>query len=192
MYTDESAAMIFPANLEPAAVIQAFDAACNAGDVDRVMNFFSPDAVVRFMYPPPFPEPDTYSGQAEIRTMLARYLADQFHIQSSDYKVAGDQMTWCYQLTTGRLQGFGVDQVDGAAGATFAHGKILHLTLSFTPRSTERIVTALDQAGIKGPISEALEDGQGSPAGPQDDAMARPRPHLGPTWEPVGPRWTGK
>jgi hypothetical protein len=181
MYTDDSSD--FPQGMDPVAVIQSFDAAWNAHDVERALKFFTDDAEVRFMYPASFPEPDTYAGKDEIRRLLEGYLSDNFHMQSHDYRISLNEVTWQYSAASERFRQLGTDAVEGAAGAAFDHGKIKRLTVSFSPDSTAAITSGLDRAGVPGPISEGLAGINDAQEKPENGAQ---RPNRGPTWDAVG------
>ncbi len=176
-----------PPGMTPEMVVQAFEAAWNAGDIDRILQFFNDTAVVRFMYPPPYPEPDTYTGKDEIRRMLEGYLSGDFHMQSSDSRFIGHQMTWQFRMASDRFRSLGVDEATGSAGAVLDGGKISHFTVSFSEDTTAALEAGLRRAGYGGPISEGLAgeaaEAAGN-AGSEDTGGARP--NRGPTWEPVG------
>ncbi len=179
----------FPQGMDPVAVIQSFDAAWNAHDAERVLKFFTDDAVVRFMYPPPFQEPDTYTGKDEIRQLLAGLLSSDFRMQSYDHRISLNQMTWQYQARSARFRRLGAEVAEGSAGAAFEGGKIKNFTLSFSPETTAILEAGLQEAGMGGPISEGVAGMSTAPETPdaQDaDGSAGPRPNRGPTWEPVG------
>ena len=71
-----------------------FNTAWNAGDVDAVLEFFTPDAVVRIIPPPPPPEPERFTGRDEIRGWIERTLAIPFAVRASNYRVTGTVVTW--------------------------------------------------------------------------------------------------
>lgn len=183
MYTDESTA--FPQGMEPSTVIQSFDAAWNAHDVERALKFFTEDAVIRFMYPAPYPEPDTYTGKEEIRQLLEGFFRDNYRVQSYDYEVSLNQLTWKYRAASERFRQLGLDEADGSSGAAFESGKIKRLTIAFSPDTTARLAAGLDRAGVPGPISEGLA-GLVTPEDAGAHDIEEPRPNRGPTWDPVG------
>ncbi len=176
-----------PPGMTPEEVVQAFDAAWNSRDIDRVLGFFNETAVVRFIYPPPYPEPDTYAGKDEIRQMLEGYLAGDFRLRSSDCRFIGHQMTWQFTMSSNRFRSLGVDEATGSAGAVLDAGKISHFTVSFSEETTAALEAGLRRAGYGGPISEGLA-GETAEAGGHEaeSGAAGERPHRGPTWEPVG------
>ncbi len=189
VFDDPSANL--PAGMTPEMVVQAFDAAWNARDIDRILQFFNDAAVVRFMYPPPYPEPDTYAGKDEIRQMLQGYLSGEFHVQSSDVRFMGHQMTWQYRMASDRFRSLGVDEATGSAGAVLDAGKISHFTVTFSEETTARLEAGLRHAGYGGPISEGLagepaEQSAGEAGTEGNEGTAGARPNRGPTWEPVG------
>ncbi len=187
MHTDGSTD--FPQGMDPVAVIQSFDAAWNAHDTERVLKFFTDDAVVRFMYPPPFQEPDTYTGKEEIRQLFAGLLSGDFHMQSYDHRISLNQMTWQYHASSGRFRRLGAEIAQGSAGAAFEDGKIKNFTVSFSPETTAILEAGLREAGMGGPISEevaGMTDIPETAESPDSAATAGQRPNRGPTWEPAG------
>ena len=74
---------------EPVSVIKDYDAAWNAHDVEGVMAFFTDDAVVRLEPSPPDVFGGVYTGKERIRAGYVEPLMAGFHVEASDYQVAG-------------------------------------------------------------------------------------------------------
>ena len=76
---------------DPVSVINDFDAAWNAHDVEGVVAFFSDEAVVRIEPPPPDEFGGVYTGKEQIRAGYVEPLMPGFHVESRDHQVAGHQ-----------------------------------------------------------------------------------------------------
>src|SRR5690349_18425331 len=85
---DSSMATEMTRTADPLAVVQAFDAACNANDVERALELFADDAVVTQLPPPPPPEMGVYRGKQQIRAWL-EVLLQHFHVASRNHQVSG-------------------------------------------------------------------------------------------------------
>jgi hypothetical protein len=73
-------------------VIKDYDAARNAHGVEGVMDFFTDDAVVRLEPSPPDVFGGVYTGKEQIRAGYVEPLMAGFHVEASDYQVAGRQV----------------------------------------------------------------------------------------------------
>ncbi len=124
------------------AVVQAFDAACNANEVDRALELFADDAVVTQL-PPPSPDPGMYRGKQQIRAWL-ELLLQQFHVAARNYRAAGERVTWDATISADVLRRMGLASVEDTIEAVVREGKIASFTLTISPDSLSQI-TALSQ-----------------------------------------------
>jgi hypothetical protein len=76
---------------DPVSVVKDFDAAWNAHDVERVLDFFTDDAVVRMEPHPPDEFGGVYTGKEQIRAGFVEPLMPGFHVDSRGHQVAGYQ-----------------------------------------------------------------------------------------------------
>lgn len=79
-------------------VIERFNAALNAHDVDAVMALMTPDCVFENTFPAP--DGERYEGQQAVRGFWQRLLADspQAHFTTEELVIAGDRavVRWRY------------------------------------------------------------------------------------------------
>ncbi len=91
-------------------MIDRFDAAWNAHDVDLVMNFFAADAMVKLVPPLVSGETGEYTGQEQIRGFVEKFMPG-FHVESSDHEMtSGDAITWLSRVSA---DGHGAARRDG-------------------------------------------------------------------------------
>lgn len=123
MATDQAA--------ETLAVIERFNAAFNAHDLDAVMALMTED--VRFENTSPAPDGDSVLGAAAMRAFWASFFASSpsAHFEAEDQFAAGDRavVRWCYRWrhadgSTGHIRGVDVFKVrDGKVSEKLAYVK---------------------------------------------------------------------
>lgn len=79
-----------PLSDESTAVFDAFNAAVNAHDVDKALSFFADDATAQF---PNQPQPNQFTGSAEIRIWLENDAQDNIHVEIEDVQTSGDRVS---------------------------------------------------------------------------------------------------
>jgi ketosteroid isomerase-like protein len=109
---------------DPVAVVKAFDAACNAGDIERVMAFFADDAVLKDPV-----EHKVYTGKQQIREWFQPQMR-HFHVESRNHQVSGDTVTWEATLTGDIVRQMGHDAIEQTAKAVVRGGKITSFALT--------------------------------------------------------------
>jgi ketosteroid isomerase-like protein len=122
---------------DPLAVVQAFDAACDANDVDRVMEFFADDAVVTLLPPPPS-ESGVFTGKQQIRASQEQLL-QHFHAVVRNRQMAGDKVTWEATISSDFFRQMGLDIVEDIVETVVQDGKIRSFTVTFTPETFSKI-----------------------------------------------------
>jgi ketosteroid isomerase-like protein len=123
---------------DPLAVVQAFDAACNANDVDRALELFADDAIVTQLPPPPLPDPGVHRGKQQIRAWL-EVLLQHFHVAARNHRVADERVTWDATVSADILRRMGLASGEGAVEAVVREGKITSFTLTTSPDSLGQI-----------------------------------------------------
>jgi ketosteroid isomerase-like protein len=113
---------------DPATLVKAFDAACNAGDIERVMAFFAENAVLKSAQ-----DPKIYTGKQQIREWFAPQM-NHIHIVSKNHQVTGDTVTWEGTLSGDLVKQMGSDAFEQIAEAIVQDGKIVSFTLIITSR----------------------------------------------------------
>jgi ketosteroid isomerase-like protein len=131
---------------DPLAVVQAFDAACEANDVDRVMEFFADDAVVTLLPPLP-PDPGIYSGKQQIRASQEQLL-QQFRAVIRNRAVAGDRVTWEATVWSDFFRRMGLASIEDTVEAVVQDGKITSFTVTIAPESARQMEAAMRQASL--------------------------------------------
>ena len=116
---------------DPVAVMNDFDAAWNAHDVEGVMAFFVDDAVARLEPPLPDESGGVYTGKEQIRSGFVQPLMPGFHVESRDHQVAGhqegvgDRVIWASTFYGEAFKEMGADPpIEGASEAILQGGKI--------------------------------------------------------------------
>ena len=78
---------------DPIAVVQAFEAALNAKDLDKAMSYWDDNAVLTDTHPGPG-QPNPLSGKAAIRANFEFAVKNSARYDSTNFQVAGDAVTW--------------------------------------------------------------------------------------------------
>jgi ketosteroid isomerase-like protein len=108
---------------DPAAVVKAMDAACNAGDIEGVMALFADDAVLESPQ-----EPRLSEGKQAIREWFQPQMLHE-QVESRNHHVTGEMVTWQSTLSGDIVKQMGLDSVDTIATAGVRDGKISSFVL---------------------------------------------------------------
>ena len=114
---------------DPLAVVQGFDAACNANDVERALGLFADDAIVTQLPPPPRPDRGVYRGKQQIRAWL-EVLLQHFHVAARNHRVADERVIWDATVSADILRRLGVASGEGTVEAVVREGTIASFTLT--------------------------------------------------------------
>jgi ketosteroid isomerase-like protein len=117
--------------LDPVVVVKALDAACNAGDLERVVALFADDAVLKDPLASRF-----HAGQQQIREWFRPQL-QQCHVTSTNHQVTGDSVTWEGTVSADMLRQRGIASLDEMAEAVVRGGKIRSLAWTVIDASPE-------------------------------------------------------
>jgi len=111
---------------DPVSVVRAFDAAFNAHDLEAVMAFFTDDAVVTQLPPPP--DGGIYRGKEQIRRWVEAVLPG-FHVDSREHRTSGDTVAWTASVTGDLFRQMGFSQpFEAQAEAVVREGKVASFT----------------------------------------------------------------
>lgn len=129
---------------DPVALVQAFDAAWNAHDVDDILAFFAEEATVRLA--PPLPgAPEISTGREQIRAFVRAFVSG-FQVESSGHTVRGTSVGWRSRVSADAFRALGVDSTECSVEATVRDGRIAGFTVSFTPETLARLQAASQAA----------------------------------------------
>ncbi len=126
------------ARIDPIALARGLDEAWNSHDVERVVGYFTDDAVLTFVPPPPPPARQVSRGREEIRDFV-RALIPGFHVESRDYRVADSRVAWTAAIACDRFREARVDRAWGTVEGVIAGGRFSLLTVTLTAESAARL-----------------------------------------------------
>lgn len=136
---------------DPAAILEASDAAYNAHDLEAISALFADDAV-RQLLPPPSPEVSgVWRGIQEIRAQWQREFALNARVERiGEYQASGDTVTGRARYWDDSLIQLGVAPIEYAIEVTVADGKITSSTITTTPESVAEIQAAISRLPATG------------------------------------------
>ena len=107
-------------------VIDQFNAAFNAHDIDTVMALMTADCVFENTYPPP--DGERFEGQVAVRANFAAFFAESpdAHFEFEDIFTCADRacVRWLYRWATGHVRGVDVFRVrDGRIAEKLSYVK---------------------------------------------------------------------
>ncbi len=117
----------------PQEVINSWQEAMNAGDMDKALSYLAEDAVVTIV--PAMEGDGVYNGHAEIRGWYEPLLASKGVTTLSNCKGDGETVTCLDTYADEGLKSMGVDFIEGEFIAVVSDGKIQSYALTITPES---------------------------------------------------------
>lgn len=144
---------------DPISFIRAeFDGAWNARDLNRIVDCFTSDAVVHMQ--PPLPGgPEAYRGRDDIRG-FAETLVPGFHVESQNFALEGDHVTWFSIVACDLFRELGLDALECTSTALVRDGKVASFAPSFTPSSLGRMQAAMNKKLAGRFYQEVIEAGK--------------------------------
>jgi len=130
---------------DPMAVVQAFNEATNGGDLDRIVAFFTDDAVLT-VHPSTPPDPGIYTGKQAIRAWFDPQMKN-LHVDSRNMQMIGDSVTWDAMASGDMFRQMGIDSFDVQAVAKVRDDKISAFTITQTPETVSKFQQAMGQSG---------------------------------------------
>ena len=118
---------------KPQDVVNSWQEAMNAGDMDKALSYLAEDAAVAIS--PAMEGDGVYSGHAEIRGWYEPLLASKGVTTLSDCNVVGEIVTCLDTYADEGLKSMGVDFIEGDFIAVVREGKIQSYTLTIKPDS---------------------------------------------------------
>jgi ketosteroid isomerase-like protein len=117
----------------PQDVINSWQEAMNAGDMEKALSYLAEDAAVTII--PAMEGDGVYNGHAEIRGWYEPLLASKGVTTLSDCNVGGEIVTCLNTYADEGLKSMGVDFIEGDFIAVMREGKIQSYTLTIRPDS---------------------------------------------------------
>jgi LPXTG-motif cell wall-anchored protein len=126
---------------DPKSVFDGLHAAVNAHDVDAALAFFADNAVVQFPNQPP---PNVFRGKTEIRAWLQGDADQNIQVQTEQFEVAGEKMTWIAKVDVDDLRPLGIT-IEGPVEAVVQNGKITSFTFTLSQETLAKLQAATAQ-----------------------------------------------
>ena len=120
---------------DPLAVLEAYDLALNAKDVDGALALFADDAVLTTRQ-------GQFVGKEQIRTWLERLVTQNASIEVANRQVSSDKVTWDNQFFRADIASLSNEPLEAKAEATIEAGKIK----TFSSILTDEAQAKLDAA----------------------------------------------
>jgi hypothetical protein len=128
---------------DPAAVIDAYVAAVNAGDLEGILALHDDDAVHIFL-PTADGSPGVCRGKGEFRMWYEQSLAngDRIEIEPDSLVVDGNQATFVARLSSDPWRALGVETLSAQTDLVLMDGRIMTHIALLTPESARQLQTA--------------------------------------------------
>lgn len=139
-----SAGTVLAQEPDPLAVMEAYDLALNAGDVDGALALFADDAVLTTRQ-------GQFVGKEQIRTWLERLVTQNERIEVAGRAVAGDKVTWQNQFFRTDLPGLSNAPLEAQAEAVVEAGQIKTFSSILTDESQAKLDAALAEQPAAAP-----------------------------------------
>jgi ketosteroid isomerase-like protein len=132
---------------DPAAVIDAYLAAVNAGDLEAILALYADDAVHIFL-PTPDGSAGVCLGKANFRMWYEQSLAnhDRVALEDGSLAVDGNQATFLTQISSEPWSKLGLEALEAKADLVVIDGRIMTHVVSLTPESVRQLQAARNAA----------------------------------------------
>jgi hypothetical protein len=134
---------------DPAAVINAYIAAVNAGDLDAILELYADEAVHIFL-PTPDGSAGVCLGKAQFRMWYEQSLAngDRVAVEDGTLAIAGDQATCLTRISSAPWRTLGLQALEAQADLVVIEGRIMTHVVSLTPESVRQLQTARGTSAV--------------------------------------------
>ncbi len=139
---------------DPVAVVEAFVAAFNSGDVDAAVALFAEDAVIESPR-------NTFVGLTEIRDDLQGEVDNGNNITIVSIEVSGSSVTTTQEIRNPRIEALGVERIIRIATFEVRDGKIV--SLAQAPDLSDPQTAQVQGAGPPGEPPPAVPDAEPEP-----------------------------
>jgi hypothetical protein len=128
---------------DPAAVIEAYLAAVNAGDLEAILDLYADDAVHIFL-PTPDGSAGVCLGKANFRMWYEQSLANRDRVELTDGTLAvdGNQATFLTQITSEPWRTLGLEALEAKANLVVIDGRIMTHVVTLSPDSVRQLRAA--------------------------------------------------
>jgi hypothetical protein len=128
---------------DPAAVIEAYLAAVNAGDLDAILALYADDAIHIFL-PTPDGSAGVCYGKEQFTMWYEQSLANQDRVELEDgsLAVAGNQATYLTQIRSEPWRTLGLEALEAKADLVVIDGRIMTHVVTLTPESVRQLQAA--------------------------------------------------
>ncbi len=128
---------------DPAAVVQAYVAAVNAGDLEWISAMYATDAVHVAL--PAAEGSGVCLGKEQVRLFYEQGVANGDHIEVVDgtLEAVGDRVTFIARLSSDPWQKLGLDALDANVEVVVKDGRFTTHVVMLTPGSAWTLLTAL-------------------------------------------------
>jgi hypothetical protein len=151
---------------DPLAVMEAYDLALTAKDVDGALALFADDAVLTTRQ-------GQFVGKEQIRTWLERLVTQNASIEVANRQVSGDKVTWDNQFFRADIASLSNEPLEAKAEATIETGKIKTFSSILTDEAQAKLDAAQPTQDTTGaaptqdttaPAQDASTQGAAAPA----------------------------
>ena len=128
---------------DPAAVIDAYIAAVDAGDLEAILALYADDAVHIFL-PTPDGSAGVCLGKANFRMWYEQSLANRDRVELEDGTLAvdGNQATFLSQISSEPWRKLGVESLEAKTDLVVIDGRIVTHLVTLTPESVRTLQAA--------------------------------------------------
>jgi hypothetical protein len=128
---------------DPAAVIEAYIAAVNAGDLEEILDLYADDAVHIFL-PTPDGSAGVCLGKAQFTMWYEQSLAngDQVALEDGTLAVDGNQASCVTHITSDPWRTLGLEALEAQADLVVIDGRIMTHVVTLTPESVRTLRAA--------------------------------------------------
>jgi hypothetical protein len=128
---------------DPAAVISAYIAAVNAGDLEAILDLYADDAVHIFL-PTADGSAGVCLGKEQFTMWYEQSLAngDRVELEDSTLIVDGNQATFLTQISSEPWRTLGLETLEAKADLVVIDGRIMTHVVSLTPESVRKLQAA--------------------------------------------------
>jgi hypothetical protein len=136
-------ALFGPTSGDPAAVIAAYIAAVNAGDLEAILDLYAEDAVHVFL-PTPDGSAGVCLGKANFRMWYEQSLAngDRVAVANGTLAVDGNQVSFVTRISSEPWRTLGVEMLEAQADLVLIGGRIMTHVVTLTPESVRTLQAA--------------------------------------------------